>query len=309
MKISFVIPCYRSEQTIEGVVAEIKATVAQRPEVDYEVIMVSDHSPDNVYAVIERLCREDPRHLRGVELAKNFGQPSAQMAGLSRATGDMVFSLDDDGQAPVDELFKVVDRLNEGYDAVYGTYPHKKHNLFRNLGSEVNHLMGVSLIGVPKELHPTSFFALRKFVVDEMLKYRGPFPYMSGLVFRITRNVSWVDVNHRDRSSGSSGYTFAKLVKLWVNGFTAFSVKPLRMATWVGTLCAAAGFAFGFWTVIKKLFIVPEVAVGYSSLMAILLFVGGMLMMMLGLIGEYVGRIYICINQAPQYVISKETER
>lgn len=307
MKISFVIPCYRSEKTLEGVVAEIKTTVALRPEVDYEVIMVSDHSPDDVYSVIERLSRDDSVHFHGMELAKNFGQPSAQMAGFSRATGDVVFSLDDDGQAPVDELFKVVDRLNEGFDAVYGTYPHKKHNIFRNFGSEVNHRMGMSLIGVPRELHPTSFFALKKFVVDEMRKYIGPFPYMSGLIFRITKNVSWVDVNHRDRASGSSGYTLTKLVKLLINGFTAFSVKPLRMATWSGLLCAAAGFGFGAWTVVKKLFVAPGLPMGYSSLMAVLLFIGGMLMLMLGLIGEYIGRIYICINQAPQYVIARET--
>ena len=309
MKISFVIPCYRSEKTIEGVVTEIKAVVAQRPEVDYEVIMVSDHSPDNVYCVIEKMCREDPVHLRGLELSKNFGQPAAQMAGFARATGDIVFSLDDDGQAPVDAVFRVLDTLESGqFDVVYGAYPRKKHNVFRNIGSWINHLMAVCLIGIPHGMYTTSFFAVRRFVVDEMVKYGGPFPYLSGLIFRCTRNVSTVEVEHRARVSGTSGYTLARLFKLWINGFTAFSVVPLRLASYVGAVCSTLGFLFGAWTVLHKLLSQHNPPIGYSSLMSAMLFIGGMIMMMLGLIGEYVGRIYICINSAPQYVVSRSTE-
>ncbi len=310
MKISFVIPCYRSEKTIEGVVSEIKSVVSQRPEVEYEIIMVSDHSPDDVYSVIERLCREDPVHLKGLKLAKNFGQPAAQMAGFSRTTGDIVFSVDDDGQAPVDAIYDVVDcLLNNDNDIVYGVYQHKKHSLFRNFGSWVNHLMAVVLIGIPHGLHPTSFFAIRRFVASEVLHYDGPFPYISGLVFRVTRNFGTVVVQHRVRKDGESGYTFTKLIKLWVNGFTAFSVKPLRLATILGLLCAVAGFSFGFWIALRKLLLNPNAPVGYSSIMSVVLFIGGVLMLILGLIGEYIGRIYISINRSPQFVISQETSR
>ena len=308
MKISFVIPCYRSERTIEGVVSEIKAVVSQRPEVEYEIVMVSDHSPDNVYHVIEKMCHADPVHLRGLELARNFGQPAAQMAGFSRATGDIVFSLDDDGQAPVNAIYDVVDcLLHNNYDIVYGVYEHKKHSLFRNFGSWVNHLMAVWLIGVPHGLHPTSFFAIRRFVASEVQRYDGPFPYISGLVFRVTRNVGTVVVRHRERKDGESGYTFTKLLKLWVNGFTAFSVEPLRLASYAGVICAVAGFCYGLWTVIHKLFIHPDMLVGYSSIMSVMLFVGGMILLVLGLIGEYIGRIYISINRSPQFVVSRET--
>lgn len=308
MKISFVIPCYRSEKTIEGVVSEIKAVVLQRPEVEYEIVMVSDHSPDNVYKVIEKMCHDDPLHLRGLELARNFGQPAAQMAGFSRATGDIVFSLDDDGQAPVDAIYRVIDKLLEGgSDVVYGAYPRKKHNVFRNFGSWVNHLMAVWLIGIPHGMYTTSFFAVKRFVVDEMIKYGGPFPYLSGLIFRTTRSVSTVEVEHRSRVEGTSGYTLAKLFKLWVNGFTAFSVAPLRLASYAGAICSIIGFIFGFWTVVKKLFVCPDMPMGYSSIMSVMLFIGGMLMLILGLIGEYVGRIYICMNRSPQYVISHAT--
>lgn len=307
MKISFVIPCYRSEKTLGGVVAEIKAVVAQRQDVDYEIIMVSDHSPDDVYSVIERLAKEDPEHCRGLEFARNFGQNAALMAGFSRSTGDVVFSIDDDGQMPLESTFSLVDKLMvEGYDVVYGAYASKQHNAFRNLGSLVNRWMAGWLVGRPKGLKMSSFYAMKRFVVDEILRYHGPFTYIGGLIFRATKNIANVEVKHRSRQLGSSGYTMSKLIALWMNGFTAFSVKPLRFATWAGIMCAGAGFAFGLWVVIRKLFVDHGMAVGYSSLMSVNLFVGGMLMLMLGLVGEYIGRIYICINQSPQYVISRE---
>lgn len=308
MKISFVIPCYRSERTLGGVVSEVKSVLAQRPETDYEFVLVSDHSPDNVWNVICDLHAADPVHIKGIEFTKNYGQNSALMAGFGKSVGDIVFSMDDDGQAPVDDLFKVVDKLQDGpYDVVYGSYPDKRHNAFRNIGSNMNHLMAVWLLGKPSNVHGSSFYAVRRVIIEEAIKYRGPFPYIDGLLYRITKSVATVDVNHRERVDGVSGYTFAKLLGLWMNGFTSFSVKPLRLATWMGVVSAALGFMFGFFVVIKKLLFTPDMAIGYSSIMAVLLFVGGMLMLILGLIGEYIGRIFICINQSPQYVIARTT--
>lgn len=309
MKISFVIPCYRSEKTIVGVVSELQKVLSERVGVDYEIVMVSDHSPDTVYSVIEKLCEMDPNRVKGFELARNFGQHAALMAGYAHVNGDLVFSLDDDGQAPVDYIWAMVDGLMDGgYDAVYGAYSEKRHSWFRNLGSCVNDRMAEWLLGKPKSLKISSFFVAKRFVIDEMLNYCGPFPYLYGLLFRVTRNLGNVEVKHRDRAGGSSGYTFSKLLGLWINGFTAFSVKPLRLASFVGTACAALGFFYGVWIVINKL-TNPAAPLGYSSLMAAILFIGGMVMLILGLIGEYVGRIYICINQSPQYVVSKQTSK
>lgn len=309
MKISFVIPCYRSALTIESVVSEIKSTVATRSEFVYEIIMVSDHSPDAVYDVISRICEKDPERCVGLELARNFGQQSALMAGFSRVTGDIVFCLDDDGQAPVDAAFKLIDKLlDEKFDVVYGEYPLKRHSWFRNFGSDINHLMGVWLIGKPKNIRTTSFFAARRFVIEEMKRYDGPFPYIGGIIFRTTKNIAAVTVEHRSRVEGESGYTIAKLVGLMLNGFTAFSVKPLRLASFVGAACALFGFLFGVYTAARKLMCPGLVTMGYSSIMSVILFVGGVIMLILGLIGEYVGRIYICLNHSPQYVISRTTE-
>ena len=303
MKLSFVIPCYRSEHTLKNVVDEIIATVTEHGD-DYEIIMVSDCSPDRVYDIIKDMCNENPK-LKGVELARNFGQHSALMAGYSFCTGDVIVSVDDDGQIPVDQTYLLVEKLSEGFDVVYAKYEEKHYSFFRKLGSKINSLMMENLINKPRRLSVTSFFVMRKYVVDEILKYTNSYPFIMGLVFRTTNKITNVSVNHRDRQEGRSGYTLKKLVSLWLNGFTAFSVKPLRVATFLGMFCATIGFIFTIVTIIRKL-VRPDVPMGYSSLMSVLLFVGGLLMVILGLIGEYIGRIYISINNSPQYVIREE---
>ena len=305
MKLSFVIPCYRSENTIETVVQEICDTVATRSGIDYEIVLVNDCSPDGVWLVIKRLAAND-NHIKGICLAKNFGQHCALMAGYGQATGDYVISLDDDGQTPASESFKLVDKLEEGFDVVYGYYEHSAQHLFRRFGTWVNKKMAEAIIGQPKTLRTTSFFIMRKFIVEEIVRYPHPFAYISGLVFRATKNLGNVEVQHRRRIEGESGYTIAGLIGLWINGFTAFSVKPLRAATFIGLLCALVGFVAGLYVVYQK-FLNPEIPVGYTSMLATLLFVGGMIMFLLGLIGEYVGRIYISINQSPQYVVRERT--
>ena len=304
-KISFVIPCYRSEKTISKVVEEIIDTVKARGGYTYEIILVSDRSPDNVFQVIKELALNDS-NIIGIELARNFGQHSALMAGYSECTGDIVISLDDDGQTPADELFTLVDKLDEGYDVVYGAYPTIRQSLFRIFGSKVNKLMMEKLIGKPKHIEANSYFACKRFIVKELLRYKNSYPYVGGLIFRATSNIANVTTNQRERMGGRSGYSLKKLLSLWMNGFTAFSIKPLRFATFTGIISAFIGFVFGIYTTVQK-FVRPTVQAGWSSTMAVMLFIGGMIMFILGLIGEYVGRIYICINNSPQYVIRETT--
>ena len=301
--ISFVIPCYRSAQTISRVVEEIDNTMNSLSAYDYEIILVNDGSPDNTYEVIRSLCTQR-KDICGINLAKNFGQHAALMAGFRYAHGDVVVCLDDDGQTPAGEVGKLLAKIEEGYDVVYAKYTHKQHSGFRNFGSKVNEFMTRVMLGKPKELYLSSYFAAKKFVVKEMLRYTNPYPYVIGLVLRTTKNITNVEVTHRQRESGTSGYTFGKLLGLWFNGFTAFSIKPLRIATVIGCTAACGGFLYGIYTVIKK-FINPNVPVGFSAMMAMLVFLGGMIMLMLGLIGEYIGRIYISLNDSPQYVIKE----
>ena len=300
-KVSFVIPCYRSEKTLEHVVAEVRETMEKIHKYEYEIILVNDCSPDDTFGVIRRLCGTY-ESIRGIGFARNFGQHAALMAGLRQTVGDYVVCLDDDGQTPADEVNKLLEKLEEGFDAVYAKYEHKHHSGFRNWGSRVNDLMLRVMLEKPEELFISSYFAVKRFVVEDMIRYENSYPYVIGLVLRTTKNITNVVVQHRDREEGRSGYTIKKLLNLWFNGFTAFSVKPLRIATSIGVISACAGFLYGIYTIIKR-FVNPAVPMGFSALMAALVFFGGMIMIMLGLIGEYVGRIYISMNNSPQYVI------
>ena len=302
-KISVVIPCYRSSETLPGVVAEIEETMQKLPDYRHEIVLINDCSPDDTFETIRRLCRENKR-ITGINLARNFGQHAALMAGFHHVSGDIVICLDDDGQTPACEADRLIRAIEEGADVAYARYAHKHHSGFRNFGSRVNELMTRVMLGKPKDLYVSSYFAARKFVVEEMLHYENSYPYVIGLVLRTTKNIVNVDVNHRDRQAGESGYTMKKLLALWFNGFTAFSVKPLRIATAAGVVCAVCGFLYGIYTIIKKIFIQPPgLVTGFSALMSVIVFMGGMLMLMLGLVGEYMGRVYISMNSSPQFVI------
>lgn len=304
-KLSFVIPCYRSENTIKIVVDEITKTVATREGFDYEIILVNDCSPDNVWDSICKLVEADD-NIVGINLAKNFGQHSALLAGYHQCTGDYVISLDDDGQTPADELYKLVDKLEEGFDLVYASYGETHQNIIRRMGSKFAKAMSDYMFDIKGDKNQgSSYYIARKFVIDEMIKYHNPYPYMGGLVLRVTRNIGFVFVTHRDRMEGRSGYSFKGLVNLWLNGFTAFSVKPLRIGSYIGVFFAMMGFIYAIITIIRKIFITPEMNAGWSSTISAILIVGGVIMLMLGLIGEYVGRIYICINDSPQFVIKE----
>lgn len=302
--VSFVIPCYRSEKTLSGVVDEIKSTMDEIGKYGYEIVLVNDSSPDNTWDTIKSLVKEN-NNVTGINFSKNFGQHGALMAGLRETKGDYVVCLDDDGQTPANEVGKLLSALDEGADAVYARYAHKKHSLFRNFGTFMNEKMAQHLLGKPKDLFVSSYFAVKRFVVEDMVRYENAYPYVIGLVLRATKNIVNVDVNHRSREVGQSGYTFSKLLNLWINGFTAFSVKPLRIATGIGAICAMGGFLYGIYTVIKK-FVVPDIPAGYSALMSAIVFIGGMMMLMLGLVGEYIGRMYISMNNSPQYVIKEK---
>lgn len=304
--VSFVIPCYRSEATLPGVIREIQDTMEKMTDYSFEIVLVNDCSPDGTFSVIRQLCQEND-NIVGIDLARNFGQHSALMAGFHYVKGDVIVCLDDDGQTPADEAGKLIAGIEGGSDVVYASYENKRHNAFRNFGTWMNDIMTRVMLGKPRELHLTSYFAAKRFVVDSMLEYENSYPYIIGLVLRATRNITNVPVSHRSREIGTSGYTMKKLLGLWFNGFTAFSILPLRIATVTGVTFAGAGFLYGIYTIVKKL-VNPGVPLGFSSLMAAVVFIGGMLMIMLGLIGEYIGRIYISINNSPQYVIREETD-
>ena len=300
--ISFVIPCYYSELTLKVVIEEIQETIANH--YAYEIVLINDGSKDHTLEVIKNLCATNV-HIKGINFTRNFGQHSAIMAGYRYAKGDIIITVDDDGQIPVNESLKLIKPLiEEDYDIAIAKYNQKRQSRFKNFGSKMNDWMAEFLLNKPKELYFSSFVAAKKYIVDEMIRYENPYPYLGGLILRTTYNIINVDVTHRERTTGKSTYTFRKLLGLWANGFTAFSVKPLRIGSIIGVILAVIGAFYAIYIVIHKL-ITPEISLGWSSLMSIQLIIGGAILSVLGLIGEYIGRIYICLNNSPQYVIKE----
>lgn len=304
-KVSFVIPCYASEHTISMVVEEVNEAMGRLNQYEWEFVLVNDCSPDNTFEVIKNLCAAYSNVI-GINLARNFGQHAALMSGFHQVSGDIIVCLDDDGQTPGNEVGKLLSKIEEGYDVVYAQYANKKHSGFRNWGSKLNSKMTEYLLDKPKDLFVSSYFAVRRFIVDEMVKYEHSFPYVTGLVLRSTKRIANVEVIHRERVEGVSGYSIKKLISLWSNGFTAFSVKPLRLATIMGILFAIIGFVVVLALVIKKLMHPTDILLGWSSTISIIMIIGGLILIVLGIIGEYIGRIYICINQAPQYIVREK---
>lgn len=302
-KISFVIPCYGSQDTIEAVVGEIRTTMALRPGLEFEVVAVNDESPDGVQAVLERLAAQDKR-VKVIALAKNAGKANAQMAAFRHLSGDVVVCLDDDGQCPMDHLWELVAPLESGEaDSAVARYPKKKQSAFKRLGSRVNALTDQWLLGKPRGLQISNFSAHRRFVIDEAVRSETAYPYFWGLVLRSTSHVVNVVMEERERLAGRGHFNFRRSFSMWLDGFTACSIKPLRLADVLGLVCAAGGFLFGVYTVLRKILEPARIDAGYSSIIASIFFVGGILMILLGLVGEYVGRIYMAVNRAPQYVI------
>ena len=301
--ISFVIPCYASEGSVGLVIDEIRDVIRQRQDLyDYQIVAVNDSSPDHVMDVLRSYAARDPK-VCAIDLAKNGGRHNALMCGCHFAEGDYVVFIDDDQQCPCDRFWDLIDPLvNGNYDVSIARYPQKKQSGFKNFGSRVNDMAANWLLGKSKDLKFSNFSVMKKFVRDEVIKYTNPYPYLSGLMLRSTKNVVNVEMEERERTIGVGHYSFRKSFALWMNSFTAFSVKPLRFATSCGIICAFLGMLMVIYTVVHKL-VNPNVAIGYSSLMSMLLFIGGMIMFMLGLIGEYIGRIYISLNNSPQFVI------
>ena len=307
--ISFVIPCYNSTNTISRVVTEIVDTMSTlMVKYDYEIILVNDGSPDEAtFGAISAEAYKNHR-VKAINLARNFGQPSAVMAAIKLSKGDYVVCGDDDGQTPFHELPNLFAKIEEGYDVVEAKYDvREKRSLFRKFGTVANESMATWLINKPKGLELTTYWVIRRYVADQMLQYPGPYPYLGGLMLRTTQNACNVGVTHKERLTGKSGYNLIKMISLWLNGFTSFSVKPLRVMTIIGMLLSAGAIIYGIVIVILKI-IDSSVPAGYSSLMAVILFLFGILFFFMGLVGEYVGRIYMSMNRAPQFVIKEIIE-
>lgn len=302
MLYSIVIPCYNSAPTIRKVVELTSAELDGLGKHDYEFILVEDFSPDGGKTLHELIDLSNDYHfVKVVELAQNSGQHNAVMAGLNTASGDAIIAMDDDLQTHPSQLPILMEEFEKGYDIVYGYYPEKKHSPFRNFGSYVNYLSVRLLIGKPKDMKTSSFWIIRKFVRDYVIQYTSPYTHLQGLFLRTTRNISSVPIKHFEREFGKSNYTFKKLLNLWSN-IMGYSIVPLRLAKYIGLVLSAGGLLGAIIVLLRKL-LIPTTAMGWSSVMVAIFFFSGIIMLFLGIIGEYIGRMFLGMNHQPQYVI------
>lgn len=299
VELSFVIPVYNGAESIAAVVRSIQDCFAGR---SFEVVLVNDGSADDSERACLALVEQFPRTVVFVHLARNFGEHAAVLAGLNHARGDFVAVLDDDGQNPPSEVLRLLEAIRSGaHDVVYGRYRVKQHSRFRNLGSWLNDRMANHMLGKPRDLYLSSFKIMNRFVVDEVIRYRGAFPYIDGLILRSTRNLAQIDVEHL--GGARSTYTLTKLVKLWLNMFLNFSMLPLRIAALLG-LCASAGSLLLMVAIVMdKLYFKTGVAMGIPTVLLTIVFFAGVQLVILGTIGEYLGRLFLDHSGTPQFVV------
>ncbi|MBX7168148.1 MAG: glycosyltransferase family 2 protein [Pirellulales bacterium] len=299
--LSFVIPVYNGSASIGPLVERIHETCRGR---SFEVVLVNDGSPDDSEAVCRRIAEAHPETVVFVHLARNFGEHSAVLCGLTHARGAYVGILDDDAQHAPDDIVRMRDEAERrGYDVVYGRYAVKQHSWFRNLGSAFNDRLANVMLKKPPDLYLSSFKVLNRFLVDEIIKYQGAFPYIDGLILRSTRNIGQLTVEHHAREQGRSNYTLRKLVALWLNMFLNFSILPLRLAALIGVLTAGVSALLLLVIILDKLWITQNLTVGIPTVLVTIVFFSGVQLFIMGVIGEYLGRMFLDLSRTPQFVV------
>lgn len=298
--LSFVIPLYYSAATIRPLVKVIEGL---QVEGGHELVLVNDGSTDQTQAVCRELVREAKIPIILVNHSRNFGEHNAVMTGYRHARGAYVVNIDDDGQNPPDEAVRLWRHAREkSLDAVYGFYHEKKHSPWRNAGSWLTNRMSDWMLDKPRGFYLSSFRCVSALVAREVAAHGGPFPYIDGLILQVTQNIAALEVRHDERQAGRSGYTLRRLLRLWVSSFVNFSIMPLRLATLLGLLMAMAGLG-GLALVFYLHFTERGPAYGWGSLMGALLLLSGTQLVILGLIGEYIGRMYLAVSRRPQSAV------
>jgi len=305
-KLSIVVPVYRSAQILPELVEQILVELSDEGlSENFELILVNDASPDKSWQVIRTLASKYS-FIKGISLRRNFGQHNAIMAGLHHVSGEFIVLMDDDLQHPPDAIGGMLRALEEGYDVCYTTYLNRQHALWKKFGSQFNNLVATHLLGKPKDLYLSSFKAIRKEIVNEIIKYDGPYAYVDGLILDITRSITTIGIEHQSRLEGNGNYNLRRSLSLWLKMATSFSVLPLRLATYAGFVLAVLSLVMIVYVVTQKL-LHPELPAGWTSLIATILLIGGIQTLCIGMIGEYLGRTYLKLNHKPQFIIGTTT--
>lgn len=304
--LSIVVPVYNSARILPQLVDQVHAEMCKVGMVDsFELLLVNDASPDISWQVIRSLAQQHA-FIKGVSLRRNFGQHNAIMAGLHYASGDFIVLMDDDLQHPPNAIGNMIRALAGGYDVCYTNYLNRQHAIWKRLGSQFNDWVATHLLGKPKGLYLSSFKAIRREVVDEIVKYDGPYAYIDGLILDVTRSITSIDIEHQARHEGEGNYNLSRSLSLWLKMATSFSVLPLRLASYAGFALAALSLVMIIFILVLKI-LHPEYPRGWTSLIATVLFIGGIQTMCIGVMGEYLGRTYLKLNHKPQFVVGSTT--
>jgi undecaprenyl-phosphate 4-deoxy-4-formamido-L-arabinose transferase len=300
IEFSVVIPVYNGQGSIIDL-ANLVSDYFSKKNQTYEIIFVDDGSKDDSLSLLEQISSTN-KHLKIIAHMQKFGQINAILNGLRIAEGKLIIVMDDDLQNAPNDIDKLINKMTEGYDYIFACPTNRPKISWRTLGSKLNDLVATKFMGKPSTITISSFFIINRKIRNYVIKYDGPYPYLAGLLFRISKNCTSVDVAYNKRKVGKSGYTLKKLVNLWANGLTNFSILPLRFATAIGISISLLGIFSGIWLTINKILGLP-VQVGWTSLQVSIFFFSGIQLFCIGLLGEYVGRLFMIANKYPQSAV------
>jgi glycosyltransferase involved in cell wall biosynthesis len=296
-EVSFVVPLYNTGPSLPKLLAAFQDLPIAG---GWEVVLVNDASPDGTGAALKPLLQGLPYPVTFVDMARNFGEHAAVLEGLRHVRGTYIVNLDDDLQNPISEALKLLDHLRStGADVVYSYYEDKQHHWFRNFGSWLTNRCATLVLEKDEDLYLSSFRAMHRDLVQRVTQYRGPYPYIDGLILGATNRIERLQVHHEERGEGTSGYTLRKLLRLWMNMFFNFSIMPLRIASLLGLVLTVLGVVL-FISILIEYFTVGIQQIGYTSMICLISIFSGAQLMMLGLIGEYLGRAYLTVSGKPQ---------
>lgn len=306
MILSIVIPVYNSKNILDDLINQIIFEIKKKTNLfkDFEIILVNDNSVDDSWNKIKEIA-SNQKNIIGINLSKNFGQHNALMAGIKNSKGDFLITMDDDLQHPPSHIIDIVNKLSEGFDVCYTKYQNNKYSFLKKLGSTINDRVANIVLDKPKNIYLSSYRGIKRNVINELKKFDGPYVYLDGIILNATNNIGSIDIKHNKRLKGNSGYSFKKLFSLWLKVFTNSSIFPLRMASVTGFIITLISLFFAILLIIFKIKN-PEIPQGWTSIATFIFFFSGVQLLALGIIGEYIGRIFINLNQKPQYVIREQ---
>jgi undecaprenyl-phosphate 4-deoxy-4-formamido-L-arabinose transferase len=304
--ISVVVPVYHGATTLPALVPRV-IDVLQKIGRSFEILLVDDGSKDGSWKVIRELQATHPREVVAVQLMRNYGQHNALMAGFRLTRGALIVTMDEDLQHPPEEVPRLVEAIEtQNLDLVYGTYDKKKHAGWRNLGSTLINWFYGFVFRLP--VHPSAFRIIRRELLECIFSYSLNYTYIDGLLAWNSDRIGEIDVAHKERAGGQSGYSLTKLVLLALNLFTNFSLLPLQIVSFCGVTASVGGIVLAFYYLFKFLFHASATP-GYASTIIVVLVLGGIQLLALGIMGEYIGRLHLNVNRKPQYSVRQVLSR